>query len=328
MNKAPMERFPSCLAFARALSSAVDGLPMADETVVLRRRPRTPTPVPGLTPEQTVAVTRPPVPAEAAPPETPSITQPPTAGTTPSASRTVTVTLPPFQPSPGRLAAGLLGLAVLVAVVALGVARLTPGGLGAPARGGTGAEPGTVLLRDTFDDPTRGFLDRAAPTDQFRLGYVDGEYEIAGARGGFVALPGTYGDATVTVDAHLSGSQAPGRTIGVVCRAGDKGWYQLTITPDERTFSIFRYTFVDGGFTPLINDSPSSAILTGSTQNHIELSCYGDTIEARVNGQQLGLVHDATYRDGWMQLSITAKGDPEPGGEVALRLDNLVITQK
>jgi hypothetical protein len=312
MRKQPEERFATCTDFATALRAATAG----------GGQPVRHAPTATVTAEATPPGTRPAEPASSA------LASPaPAASTIDAAAETAR----PIWSATPRLAAGGAAALIVVTIAAMilvAVQRPKPPAdappIGSPAVASVGA--GIVLLADSFDDAAGGFLPASAPDGApFRLGYVDGEYEIAGPRGGFVALPGTLRDSSMAVDARLVGDPV-GRAIGIACRASEQGWYQVTLQPDTRSFSLAKFSFSDAA-TVLIPDQTSPAILRGNAVNHLELACARTTLAATANGSLLGSVEDDTYREGWFQISVLGTGNVGTD-EIALRLDNLVVSQR
>jgi hypothetical protein len=190
---------------------------------------------------------------------------------------------------------------------------------------------GTVLLSDSFDDPGAGRLPRTSPdAARYERGYAEGEYVLAkvdpqweGAAP--VTLPGTYGNASLAVDARIVGDPA-GTAVRLFCRLQDgTGFnaYGMSLLPPEGALRLYRYN--DGRPTPLTEWQESTAIRRGNETNRIELSCAGPVISATVNGTQVALVADPAYREGRMLIQA---GRSTATGSVQARLDNLVITQR
>ena len=75
--------------------------------------------------------------------------------------------------------------------------------------------------------------------------------------------------------------------------------------------------------TSLIASTASAAIKRGQATNRTTLVCAGTTLTAIVNGQQVGQVQDARFRNG--RLSIGVGGD-NLTAEGHFR--NLVVTQQ
>lgn len=191
--------------------------------------------------------------------------------------------------------------------------------------------PGTVLLSDNFDSPDTGVLPKTSPEPaRYVRGYADGEYQLQkldpqwdGAP--FATLPGTYGDASLAMDARLVGDPG-GRAIRLFCRlqptARTSGYF-VSLVPQERQLRLYRLD--EGRLTPLTGLEPSAAIRRGNVVNRVELSCAGAVISAVVNGTLVAATADATYAEGRMLIAaLTFPGSPL----VEARLDNLVVTRR
>jgi hypothetical protein len=306
MAKSPGDRFPTCTDFASTLSEAVRGRPIIPQAAAAVMRWRNPTPTP-----ETISIS-----------ETPA---------TPSSSRT-NRRRRPSDLLGTRVLLGAVGVGILVGAVVLAIGRGGSGGApstppasaGQPTSASPAARPGTILLSDDFDDPSRAVLPTTSSNPAFRLGYLGGEYEIAG-HAGSVFLPDTYHDATLSVDARLVGD-ATGRSISIACRAGSQGWYIATLYPDSGRFDLDKVTG-SSAHTSLIPEKQAPAILAGNTRNHIDLTCSGDTIEIAINGTTVGSVRDSTYTEGWFMI-FTSAGQQDEAEEAVLRLDNLVVRQR
>jgi hypothetical protein len=192
------------------------------------------------------------------------------------------------------------------------------------------AAPGTVLLSDNFDDPANGKLTAA--------NYVGGQYRLRVTTAGMTSLsnpssavPGTYGDVSIAVDAQMPPNQPTPYAIHVACRvqegaaaAQGAGYYLLAVDPVQGRVSMFLRKdgrLVEGAF-PTRQESP--AVRRGGESNRIELSCVGDTLTAAVNGQQVLSVRDTTFRAGRAQIGF----EHGVGLGAEARFDNLVLTQR
>jgi hypothetical protein len=162
---------------------------------------------------------------------------------------------------------------------------------------------------------------------------VDGEYSIRGIdpQGTLqgVGLPGTYTDATLSVDVRFIGDVV-GRSISLECRR-QPGWtqgvpsslhsYKLWVYPATGEYAMTRY---DAGKPVALQQSqPNGAIFKGNEQNHLKFGCIGSTISARVNDQLLASVDDATYQGGASTINVGGPLSAMP--HVEFRLDNLVV---
>lgn len=188
--------------------------------------------------------------------------------------------------------------------------------------------PGDILLTDNFNDPAAGFLPRASPDPaRYLFGYVDGEYMIrrvdASYTGASAAdLPGIYADASIALDARLVGT--PGNAyVRVSCReqAGAESEYRFAVRPGTREFRIERRD--RGTTTALLDWRASGAIREGTQTNRLELSCVGNRISGGINGTEVGVVQDDTYRQGRIEIGLFASRSTAEA-----RFDNLVVTQR
>lgn len=190
---------------------------------------------------------------------------------------------------------------------------------------------GDILVSETFGDPSRGTLPRTSPhPDQYTIGYDSGEYVIAKADPAwpgvpFALVPGDYADAALTVDVRLTGDITD-RYVALGCRTSsallDDG-YRLSVNVGRGTVTLDRW---DGGrFTPLLTETPTTAIRRGTQSNRIELRCAGTEIAVSINAVRVAAVEDATYRQG--RLWIGVESDAGRRHTVEARFDNLVIYQ-
>lgn len=186
--------------------------------------------------------------------------------------------------------------------------------------------PGAQLFADNFDDPRTGRLAKTEVSG-FSAGYADGEYVIrklqtASSASRAPLIPGSYGDATIRVDARLVGDPANGY-VAVSCRRqpGDgTSLYRLYVRPDRGQFALYRYD--DGTAVRLVPYRASPAVNAGNDTNRLELSCEGASITARINGMEVASVEDGTYSEGRIQILLGAfSATATPEG----RFGNLVV---
>jgi serine/threonine protein kinase/sugar lactone lactonase YvrE len=167
--------------------------------------------------------------------------------------------------------------------------------------------PVRQVVFDDFSNPTKGAFPKSSsdPT-HYTVGYVGGDYVIKVVDPSFdsdVVLTdsGTFDDAVVAIDARVV-SMAADRYAFVECRAdvNRKSEYVLLIDPSQRRFELNRLD--TDRFATLVGWQTSGAINRGNSANHLELSCIGSTIFARINGTPVASVQDSTYRTGRMQI--------------------------
>ena len=189
----------------------------------------------------------------------------------------------------------------------------------------------TVLLADDFDDPAAGKLPRSsAQSSQSTARYADGEYVMeqldpSSGRRPAAWLPGTYENASLSIDARLEGETA-GRYISVGCRnqPNSGSHYRLAVVPDTGQFSLARWDEATEALLTPWQVSP--AIRAGNASNHLELTCSGSTIAVRINGRDLASVEDSTYARGALWIGVgSAPTTPLP---TTARFDNLEVVER
>src|SRR5262249_39837618 len=145
------------------------------------------------------------------------------------------------------------------------------------------------------------------------VGYVPGEYKIrmepeykSGAAADYFVGPSSlFANVHAAVDARLVGG-LEGRRLGVGCRAtapnGNLAGYFLAVMPALKRFSLARLEAGDP--TILVDPQESMAVERGTKPNHLELTCAGETVTARINGTEVASVHDTTYSIGAVMLFV------------------------
>lgn len=209
---------------------------------------------------------------------------------------------------------------------------------------GTPPPPGTVLASDKLNDAGASILAKSSSMpDQWQIGYANGEYQIATVKPALtpsdaIAIPGTYADVSVGLDAHLaSGSDASTAWI-VGCRSrraiSTFTGYDLYFIPSDNTYGMIR------------RDADTSVSFTNPQKlsgppfqmgtHHLQLTCSGSTITGSIDGVQVSSVQDSTYPAGQAFLGAglgsfidTLQGTNFGGfqGNVDVRFSNLVLTQ-
>lgn len=170
---------------------------------------------------------------------------------------------------------------------------------------------GDVLLLDHFDNRSARQLPQAAPVAFVDVGYTAGEYKIrieleyqSGAETDYFAGPSSlFANVRAAVDGRLWGG-VESRRFGMGCRAtapnGHLSGYFLAVTPALGQFSLSRLDAGDP--TVLVGSQGSPAVERGSKSNHLELTCAGDTVTARINGTEVASILDGRYSIGAVML--------------------------
>jgi Domain of Unknown Function (DUF1080) len=196
--------------------------------------------------------------------------------------------------------------------------------------GSQGGGNAGVLASDNFSNPSAGLFPPTSPVpNTWQVGYINGEYQIAGLDpnaidGTSVTTDATFGNMKVAVDARVDGDTT-NTEVGVVCRwaAGNSpGGYELDIFPGSGAISVTKLRAGERSNFLLLDQNP--AVNPGGQSNHLELTCSGRTITASVNGTVVGSTEDPTFSKGSAGLSIARAANP---GTVSARFSNFVVTQ-
>ena len=170
---------------------------------------------------------------------------------------------------------------------------------------------GDVLIVDHFDGRSARQLPESAPVAFVDVGYTGGEYKIrieleyqSGSETDYFAGPSSlFANVRAAVDGHLWGG-VESRRFGVGCRAtapnGHLSGYFLAVTPALGQFSLSRLDAGDP--TVLVGPQASLAVERGAKANHLELTCAGETVTARINNSEVASVLDGRYSIGAVML--------------------------
>jgi hypothetical protein len=162
----------------------------------------------------------------------------------------------------------------------------------------TSIKLGKVLLIDSFDNPAADRLSRQSDDPAVAQGYIGGEYQVRLSSSAkplrVVGANSVFANLQVAVDARLT-EDTEGHSIGVACRMNPKDgtaqFYALLTVPATGRFALSNF---DGyRWVHLVPFQSSEAVRRGNASNHLELTCVGSTIIARINGTAMMLAgHD------------------------------------
>ena len=192
----------------------------------------------------------------------------------------------------------------------------------------TSVKLGQVLLTDSFDNPAAGRLSSQSDDPAVEQGYVGGEYQVRLSSSAkpvrVVGANSVFADLQVTVDARLA-EGTEGRSIGVACRMtpkdGTAQFYALLTVPATGRFALSKF---DGyRWVHLVPFQSSEAVRRGTTSNHLELTCVGSTIIARINGTEVASTKDGTYDSGYVAVVVNR----DEGIPLEARFDNLIVRE-
>jgi hypothetical protein len=202
---------------------------------------------------------------------------------------------------------------------------------------GTPPPSGTELASDKLTAST-GILPTTFTLPASRGGYSQGEYQIvktdpAANTLAIDSIPGNYPDVSIAIDVRLASldrdsNAGQGELIGCRYRRGLAGndavsGYELLFFPAQGIFNLAR---VDAGKVVSLTNGPASGTPTLGVPHHLELTCFGDTLTASVDGKQVASVHDTTYSVGMTFIGAGVQTAFLPG-TVDARFSNVVLTQ-
>ena len=334
LAKQPDERYLNPAAMLAALRPyGVEGtppippsIPAEDATVVTRRAPQTQQTVP---PQQVVAHDVPLPTVLTRPSREP---EPATVAVRPSSTG---VARPPIAIAPWMIAAPVVALVVIVGVLFLTVLRPStstpadftpfPTPTTQIVNRGTPQTGGSTLFSDSLTDLATGKLPRASSSpSNFFVSYGADGYVIQKLNPSFaqpvtVAVPGTFGDSDLAVDALIPDPSTNG-FIDLGCR--DQGAansrYEMIVTPQTGDVSVRR----TGGVIVGMGSANAAASLQHGTPDHLEFVCKATTFIARINGNDVVTATDSTLAQGALVI-----GAGSANGLVEAHFKNLVVTQ-
>lgn len=140
----------------------------------------------------------------------------------------------------------------------------------------------------------------------------------------FTFMPYVYKD--VRVDARFENKPDSRNTINVslLCRASDKGFYQVLITNDGRY--VFGVYTTQSQQNKSLGNGGSNLINLGKTTNEYGLVCKGNQLTLFVNGKEVRTVTDPnnTLSEGYVQIYVGAIKDLTP---VIVGVNSIKISQ-
>jgi hypothetical protein len=179
---------------------------------------------------------------------------------------------------------------------------------------------------DSFDNPEAGRLATRSDDPAVEQGYAQGEYQVRLSSSAkpvrAVGASSVFADLQVAVDARLA-EDTEGRWVGVACRMnprdGTAQFYALLTVPASGQFALSNF---DGyRWVHLVPFRSSEVIRRGHASNHLELTCVGSTITARINGTEVASTQDGTYGSGYVAVVVSR----DEGIPLAARFDNLIV---
>lgn len=183
-----------------------------------------------------------------------------------------------------------------------------------------------VVVEDSFDDPSAGILQEGSDDPNLRYDYDDDGYEIDAFADDFsgdltVPVPGDFTDATIAIDAALTGKDdTNSHYLFLECRLRDGTGYKFEVRPLAQIAAIWK-------LSPEVNQRIANVGLEnepGSGPFRLEFSCEGDQLSGRIDGQEVISVTDDSYDQG--SFAFGAGVYKVDAGKVSADFDNLTIS--
>ena len=199
-----------------------------------------------------------------------------------------------------------------------------------PAAGGSSVGSSGVLVRDSFDDPSSGWLEDSG--SDFSMGYEGGEYTIEsqweGTYHSYVELARPVAGVRMEVDARL----AAGRAIdgyGVACWARDDAGYFASVYADRYYQLVKDPPGADESKNEFLAQGRAARRAIGKLagETALELTCAGTgsdaaTVTLTANGEKLVDVRD---RDPLLHVTGVGLFVSAPSGDATAAFDDLVV---
>ncbi len=197
-----------------------------------------------------------------------------------------------------------------------------------------GPPSGHILFRDDFASAGSSWTvwppELRDPSRRL-AGYDSGEFYLIKPPGQYVSSTiyrrQYFDDAIIEIDTRLLTDDPRAFTRLDFRRQParpDTNYYSFQIFPNDGSFSLIRSDFADGAgrWTNLLERTPAAAINRGDAPNRIGVLAQGSRIVLLINGQAVGHVTDETYRDGFVELAVSASRD----AQAEARFSNLIVS--
>jgi len=180
-------------------------------------------------------------------------------------------------------------------------------------------QPSDIVAQDTLRSDILGTIG-VYNTAHYSASYAKGWYDIdipdrhwLQKTGGLIVPINVNPRAgsAVVVDTKLL-SAASNRYVDLKCRWNPttNSGYGLYVEPGTTgNGQVYLDRATNGRNTELSGQQDSKAVYPGGKWNRIALSCVGNTVSAWVNGINVAIVHDGTYKSGALELGTGIYGN-------------------
>lgn len=144
--------------------------------------------------------------------------------------------------------------------------------------------------------------------------------EVAGQTTAWTFAGKSFSDVKIEVDVNkISGANV--NEFGIICNATDNRHFYAFVIGTDQTYMIWKQN--GDGESTLIDWRSSSAIKTGTTENHISTICNDGNLTFFVNGIELASVYDTSYSAGDVGVIL---GSFEENTPVSAYFDNFNVS--
>ncbi|MCX7683628.1 MAG: immune inhibitor A [Anaerolineae bacterium] len=182
---------------------------------------------------------------------------------------------------------------------------------------------------DDFSNPNSGWC--IEETTDFKMGYLNGEYQILLKRPniGYMCTPDLripVSNYTVQVDARMASSSGGSYSLvfGIRWGVNTRENYVVSVDPDTQYYRIQRKN-ADGSWTTLVNWTYSSLIKPGAQTNRLRIDRWGTNILFSVNGFFVTMVSDSNIIGTGLDAGVGVNSYNNV--PVDVRFDNFRVSQ-
>lgn len=185
----------------------------------------------------------------------------------------------------------------------------------------------TALLCEDFDEDGRGGISPVSGQQWNTPVIIDGKYIVQVPGPGphvfaTISVSGRYENVVISMDVQLTGDTLR-RHLNVACRNTGTNQFYISLYPALKTV-YFKAGI--GASERDIKSKQSEAINPDSGEiNHVELSCIGQTITLKINGQYVDSIVDEQPQEGVVWFGV-GRGD-EKNDSVWAAFDNVVLSR-
>ena len=187
-----------------------------------------------------------------------------------------------------------IALVVLLAVLLTGCSSLSAG-----QNVNAAAQPGAVLFKDDFTDPSSGWETWSEPSGSM-VAYQNGglRFFIAEKEFDYWSRPGKrVSDVRMEVDVIKLGGPDD-NDFGLMCRYQDRDNFYAFLASSDGYAGILKVK--DGNYLIISGEhmAYSETLHKGAAQNHLRADCNGSTLTFYANDKQLLSVQDQDFKTG------------------------------